>query len=249
MSSKQCSICLESLDVKTATWTPCIHCFHPECLNTWLESKKYELVISCPICKFDISALLGPRDMSQIFFDADGNGLGNTTMSGGIPISNDMPIIPNNPQSFTDEIKNFITTMTPENKSATVTRNYIPSGESTGVLITNIAIPQNNGTIIARTFSQAAAIIRGNRGNSTSSATSESKVIVPAQPSNLIPEFKSNVDLKVSDDGSSSSVSARRSAVISLSSLSQLISVINGNAEYPLYKLIEKIKNKLNGIV
>lgn len=44
--SSDCSICLESLDVKTCAKTRCNHAFHPACLERWSSVKN-----SCPLCR------------------------------------------------------------------------------------------------------------------------------------------------------------------------------------------------------
>jgi hypothetical protein len=64
----KCNICLDD-DVKNPLFTPCIHGFCSECISQWLNEKRYELRIPCPVCKHDISELAGPRDPSTLFHD------------------------------------------------------------------------------------------------------------------------------------------------------------------------------------
>jgi|LauGreDrversion4_2_1035121.scaffolds.fasta_scaffold1047890_1 hypothetical protein len=61
MSKKQhtCCICLEDLKNYDALYTPCLHRFHTDCINKWLEQKKYCQKIDCPACRSDIGVLLG----------------------------------------------------------------------------------------------------------------------------------------------------------------------------------------------
>lgn len=42
----ECPICLEALDEKTCTTTPCNHTFHTGCLNSWINQNH-----SCPLCR------------------------------------------------------------------------------------------------------------------------------------------------------------------------------------------------------
>lgn len=65
----KCNICLDE-DVKDPVFTPCIHGFCSECISRWLSEKKDNLHIPCPVCKFDIAVLAGPRDSSQLYDDA-----------------------------------------------------------------------------------------------------------------------------------------------------------------------------------
>ena len=61
-----CSICLSPLN-DNIIFTPCIHGFHNECITPWLESKSHFRLIPCPLCKHDISILLGPRDENNLY--------------------------------------------------------------------------------------------------------------------------------------------------------------------------------------
>jgi len=45
-----CSICFEKINFQDRHFLHCGHCFHCNCINTWLELGKYE----CPLCKQDI---------------------------------------------------------------------------------------------------------------------------------------------------------------------------------------------------
>jgi hypothetical protein len=50
-----CSVCMDDItNEHKITFTPCIHPFHEECITPWLEEKKYEQQIPCPLCKTDI---------------------------------------------------------------------------------------------------------------------------------------------------------------------------------------------------
>ena len=44
----ECVICLEEL--KNPDFLPCLHSFHTECINKWINKNPY-----CPICKIPIS--------------------------------------------------------------------------------------------------------------------------------------------------------------------------------------------------
>ena len=61
MSKKQytCCICLEDLKNYDAFYTPCLHRFHTDCIQQWLDQKKYARRIDCPACRTDIGILLG----------------------------------------------------------------------------------------------------------------------------------------------------------------------------------------------
>lgn len=66
---EKCTICLEDIEYsKTNTYsvTPCFHKYHKECINTWIESKRYEYKIPCPLCKSDISNLI-QRNEWEVF--------------------------------------------------------------------------------------------------------------------------------------------------------------------------------------
>lgn len=45
-----CSICLDSLFMKSVIFLPCKHYFHHQCLNQSVNSKIY----TCPLCRFDL---------------------------------------------------------------------------------------------------------------------------------------------------------------------------------------------------
>lgn len=66
-----CMICLEDYysDSKDIIWTPCIHGFHEKCIMQYVETKKIFLNIPCPLCKTDISPILGYRDPTQLYHD------------------------------------------------------------------------------------------------------------------------------------------------------------------------------------
>lgn len=71
MTTKQikCNICLEDID--NPVFTPCIHGFCDECISKWINEKKQFANIPCPVCKYNISDLAGPRDESKLFTDDD----------------------------------------------------------------------------------------------------------------------------------------------------------------------------------
>ena len=47
-----CPVCLEEWEVgEIVTEMPCKHCFHGECLKSWLSVKN-----TCPVCRFEIEA-------------------------------------------------------------------------------------------------------------------------------------------------------------------------------------------------
>ena len=47
----KCMICLYDINIgETECTLPCLHIFHPDCLEQWLVRKK-----ACPVCKYDIS--------------------------------------------------------------------------------------------------------------------------------------------------------------------------------------------------
>ncbi len=45
MATKNCSICLEDID-DTGKFLDCTHCFHEQCINTWLQKSN-----TCPECR------------------------------------------------------------------------------------------------------------------------------------------------------------------------------------------------------
>jgi len=50
-SNKTCAICLEKFNTEVKIIIlPCIHIFHRDCINDWIEKKK-----NCPICKFELT--------------------------------------------------------------------------------------------------------------------------------------------------------------------------------------------------
>lgn len=70
--TRDCAICLEPLrKTDEVTFTPCIHGYHTECINKWIEerTKQYYLRIPCPTCKMDISSLIPYRDTSGLYDD------------------------------------------------------------------------------------------------------------------------------------------------------------------------------------
>ncbi len=62
----KCNICLEE-DIKDPVFTPCIHGFCNECISKWLSEKKQYMRIPCPVCKYNIAELAGPRDESDLY--------------------------------------------------------------------------------------------------------------------------------------------------------------------------------------
>lgn len=60
-----CSICLEDIE-SNPVYTPCIHGFHEQCINKWIAEKKYDPIIKCPTCKYDIS-ILRNQDNNNIY--------------------------------------------------------------------------------------------------------------------------------------------------------------------------------------
>ncbi len=67
----KCNICFEE-NLKEPIFTPCIHGFCQDCMAKWLVEKKHRRVIPCPVCKFDIAAIAGIRDESELFSDEEG---------------------------------------------------------------------------------------------------------------------------------------------------------------------------------
>jgi hypothetical protein len=62
-----CSICLESLAMKTINSLPCGHSFHHVCLYQAFEKKLY----TCPLCRYDlVEALLNSGFKFPMFYDA-----------------------------------------------------------------------------------------------------------------------------------------------------------------------------------
>ena len=50
-SHKTCAICLEKFNTEVKIIIlPCIHIFHRDCINDWIEKKKF-----CPLCKFELT--------------------------------------------------------------------------------------------------------------------------------------------------------------------------------------------------
>jgi hypothetical protein len=48
---KNCAICLENfVDGENIRAIPCLHRFHPQCIDHWLTSKP-----QCPVCNFPVS--------------------------------------------------------------------------------------------------------------------------------------------------------------------------------------------------
>ena len=50
-NKKKCIICLETFKEKDKLISlPCLHLFHRQCINNWLEYEHY-----CPLCKLDLN--------------------------------------------------------------------------------------------------------------------------------------------------------------------------------------------------
>ncbi|GBM91820.1 hypothetical protein AVEN_15699-1 [Araneus ventricosus] len=47
---ENCFICLEDYDKKSASFLPCSHSFHPQCIEGWLGKKN-----SCPVCRTKVN--------------------------------------------------------------------------------------------------------------------------------------------------------------------------------------------------
>jgi len=60
-SSEDCVICQSPQGVSTSICTPCIHCFHPECLLNWYNMQEnLGRVPDCPICRATIGSMPFP---------------------------------------------------------------------------------------------------------------------------------------------------------------------------------------------
>lgn len=67
---QNCVICLDQLTKEDDSWyTPCIHGFHRPCLQEWLDNKRNNGKIPCPICKCNITVLLGIGNGEMLFYD------------------------------------------------------------------------------------------------------------------------------------------------------------------------------------
>jgi ERCC4 domain/Ring finger domain len=53
----ECIICTSALGKASIDVLPCMHCFHSQCLQTWLNSKSSQNC--CPICKHDLGTYTG----------------------------------------------------------------------------------------------------------------------------------------------------------------------------------------------
>lgn len=56
-----CPICIEEIDSVNEYNTPCGHCFHNDCIQTWLVTNN-----SCPMCRARVleePELVGPREL------------------------------------------------------------------------------------------------------------------------------------------------------------------------------------------
>lgn len=71
-----CSICLEHLkkDQKIKC-TPCMHPFHTECIDPWLNENANKHIIQCPTCKNDISVLVEHKNIDRPVFSHFGLGI------------------------------------------------------------------------------------------------------------------------------------------------------------------------------
>ena len=62
-ANKSCTICLEEFKSKEkVTALPCFHYFHTNCINKWLEKKKF-----CPVCKFELTKENLDKKMKNIY--------------------------------------------------------------------------------------------------------------------------------------------------------------------------------------
>lgn len=78
----ECYICYEPLDgKKPIQYTPCIHGFHLECIETWIRGKvatqAFNQTLECPVCKFNINELAAsllniiPDEQNDIEYSPD----------------------------------------------------------------------------------------------------------------------------------------------------------------------------------
>lgn len=58
MSKPKCHVCFDEI-TEDLQFTPCIHSFHGKCLEPWIRMNIQTRPIPCPVCKYDISDLLG----------------------------------------------------------------------------------------------------------------------------------------------------------------------------------------------
>jgi hypothetical protein len=59
----KCNVCFE--DLENPIYTPCAHAYCQGCISRWIDEKKYERKIPCPVCRSDISEMAGPRDIDD----------------------------------------------------------------------------------------------------------------------------------------------------------------------------------------
>lgn len=74
-----CSICLDSIDIKEKQYLPCTHLYHIECINTWINTKG--ISAKCPVCNINIQKMNSLTDESiSKFNSADDNNNINTVL-------------------------------------------------------------------------------------------------------------------------------------------------------------------------
>ena len=91
MAQPLCNICLEII-TSNPVFTPCIHGYHADCINRWLDEKKYDRVIPCPTCKYNIRQLLHSADGVDADADADGDADGVNADADEVGILNNINI-------------------------------------------------------------------------------------------------------------------------------------------------------------
>jgi hypothetical protein len=91
-----CSICLEHLKKEQKIkCTPCMHPFHTECIDLWLNENADKPFVLCPTCKNDISVLVERKNVELPVFSHFGLGFNRNYIQEPAPEVNhiDVPIV------------------------------------------------------------------------------------------------------------------------------------------------------------
>lgn len=105
----KCNICLDDT-IENPVFTPCIHGFCSECISRWLDEKKDDLYIPCPICKHDIADLAGARNPNNLFDNTQVNRL-NRPNPFDVIITDPMFSGPASPRLQRESLANHLTTV------------------------------------------------------------------------------------------------------------------------------------------
>jgi hypothetical protein len=147
-----CSICQYEYTPETSKFTKCIHGFHKLCIDKWMNEKKYESCIPCPVCNYNIDETFETTEEKLFKKLAQDNteGVGAIKQVRSIarrPISHD----------------NLF--------------NLTPRNISIGTIINGVYVPQHLSSNLDNTFDEIITLIEANRGQALLALESEDDVV------------------------------------------------------------------------